>query len=61
MKQEDINCYVDQLIYESMNSVLLGEKTEKLERMLDRVEPAIMEEYLDGPILDNMKRLWKRK
>ena len=38
MKQEDINCYVDQLIYETMNSVLLGKNTEKLERMLDRVD-----------------------
>ena len=61
MKQEDINCYIDQLIYESINSVLLGEDTKKLERMLDRVDPAIMEEYLDGPKLDNMQRLWKRK
>ena len=64
MKQEDINCYTDQLIYETMNSVLLDARdgdTEKLERMIDRVEPALLEQYIDGPILDGIRRLWKRK
>lgn len=64
MKQEDINCYTDQLIQEAIDLVLLdarNQKTEKIERMFDRVDPAILEEYIGGPVLDSIQRLWKRK